>query len=191
MLHSLLFTFKKYKNMKRQTKVYTLKRFGSAALTTEYMGQEIRLEFSYGHGAIGCNRGTLIVNDKFTQDAIEHDSRFGSLITLTKTIEHDEDAEEVEPKDAKPDVQVVRAKRYTQAQLDAMKEGEKSEEAPKAKTKSKKAKAKEDDTTIVDSVSNLNDAYDYFAEQGMNIESKEQLEEAMASKKVAFPNLEL
>lgn len=62
-------------------KEYTLPGYSAAVLRFSYLGNTVNVEFKNA----GCKAGTsrYITGNKFVQDAIEKDPRFGSGIILT------------------------------------------------------------------------------------------------------------
>jgi len=137
----------------------------SAVLSTRYCGETIDFEFKNGISSLNGQRATFTTNDRFVQDAIERDPRFGSMFVLSQVIK---DEEEVAKEAAALEAPV-----------------ETQSDQPK-----KSRKKKDDGTTQVPEVVTINDAYDYFAAKGIVIDDDEQLEQTMRELNVSFPNLE-
>lgn len=66
-------------------KVYELARYDAMTLRIMYLGQEIQAQFKGGNNR--DKKARLITASVFVQDAIEHDPRFGGLITLAEKYE--------------------------------------------------------------------------------------------------------
>lgn len=65
-------------------KVYEAIKQNSARLCTTYCGILVELNFVNGNQILGRN-AELHTNNKFVQDAIEHDRRFGLTLRLKRT----------------------------------------------------------------------------------------------------------
>lgn len=152
-----------YTNFKKTNmiKVYEAIKQNSARLCTTYCGILLELNFVNGNQILGRN-AELMTNNRFVQDAIEHDKRFGLSIRLKRTYPEPSD------KAAKP---LARAAKTVQK-----KSTEKAEEDVK--------KAEE-----VASVTNTNDAIAYFLERGESPEGDLDIEALKKKYNVSFPNL--
>lgn len=135
------------------TKVYQLKYKRRASFYTTYCGIGINLDFM--HNVTDDDRAQLIVTNKFVQDAIEHDSRFGTEFILVDTYGEEE---------PKP-------------------------EAPTSTTSEKKPTKRAPKKVIVSDVTNINDAYDYFAAHGVVLTTLDELKAQIAKENVEFPNV--
>lgn len=82
-----------HKQTNYMIKVYEAIRLNSARLITQYLNVSIELNFINGNTLQGKN-AELITNNKFIQDAIEHDSRYGVTIRLKRTYQEELDSEE-------------------------------------------------------------------------------------------------
>lgn len=129
-------------NMK---KIYATK-YSRIIITLERGGVQAEIEFKNGRMNDNVN-GKFITSDPFLQYLIEHDSRYGSLFWIDKTIP---EANEEKPAD--------------------------------------KRKAKENVETVVDTVTDLVGAIDWFAERGKALTTEKQVCAAMKSMNVKFPN---
>ena len=82
------------------TKVYELLRRNAAYFETKFCGVVVPLSFTMGAGSDGESRAEMVVTDRFTQDAIEHDPRFGKQFVLAATYGEPDPVVE-EPKEPK------------------------------------------------------------------------------------------
>lgn len=64
------------------TKVYEIKGKDRCQIVVRYCGAKITAEFKQVAG--GSRRSQLVTSDRFVQDALEHDARFGGLFTCVK-----------------------------------------------------------------------------------------------------------
>lgn len=88
-------------------KVYEAIKQNSALLCTTYCGILLKLNFVNGNQILGRN-AELRTNNRFVQDAIEHDPRFGLAIRLKRSYPEPSDKQEVKPaKPVKGSVQAV------------------------------------------------------------------------------------
>lgn len=140
------------------TKVYQLKYKRRASFYTTYCGIGINLDFM--HNVTDDDRAQLIVTNKFVQDAIEHDSRFGTEFTLVDTYGEEE-----------PKTEEITSTASTTS------EKKPTKRAPKK--------------VIVSDVTNINDAYDYFAAHGVVLTTLDELKAQIAKENVEFPNVTL
>ena len=80
-------------------KVYEAKRFDELQIKLNYCGQALSVKFS---GADERHRASFTTANLFVQDALERDSRYGSLFTLVRKYNDDSvktaDAAEKAPK---------------------------------------------------------------------------------------------
>lgn len=138
-----LFSIKKIK--RDMTKVYQLRRRYAAYFETLYCGVSVPLVFNASLGNSGENRAELTTSDRFTQDAIEHDPRFGREFFLVETFGEPEP--EPQPEEQAP--------------------VEEQKKAPAKKTTKKAAKASKE-------FANINDALYYLEEElGADTEGKD------------------
>lgn len=152
-------------------KIYELTRMKTAFFITKYLEHTVELPFTSGRGNGNECRAEYVTGNKFIQDAIEHDARFGHDFVLTNTYKT---AEEI----AKEEEDARKAEELANAVVEPI-----EEEKPKKK-------AKKSNSNEVLEVRTLNDAFDYFANLGIAVDSKDQLEQTMRELKVSFPNLE-
>ncbi len=129
-------------------------------LSTKFCGVTVNMEFKGGSRTSNV-KASLETSSQFVQDAIENDTRFGTLFTLFRTYGE----EEQKPVEAEEEV----------------------EEAPKAKkvTKTKKEKKLMD---IAD-VKSVNDVERFFEERGEEVSGDEDIDRLMEKYGVTFPNL--
>lgn len=80
-----------------KTKVYHLTRHTAAFFQTKYCGVIVPLTFAPSAGV--DNKSSLTTTDRFIQDAIENDPRYGTDFYLAETID---DGIEQEPPKKKP-----------------------------------------------------------------------------------------
>jgi hypothetical protein len=66
-------------------KVYELTRFDAMTLRVPYLGQTVMANFKGGDRI--RSRAKLVTSDRFIQDALEHDPRYGVLFTCVKKYE--------------------------------------------------------------------------------------------------------
>lgn len=144
--------------------------FNEVQTNTVYCGVKVTMTFKGGNVVMGKS-ARLQTDDRFIQDAIEHDQRFQwGNIKLVNVVEL-EDTDGINRVN-KQDVAVTT-------------------EDPKPK-KGKKAKAaEEEEKQVVDGVKTLNDLDAWFAEQGVTLEgsSKSYIAGLCEKYNVTFPNL--
>lgn len=84
------------------TKIYELTRKRSAYFETKYCGIIVKMPFVDGRGSAGTERAEFVTSDRFTQDAVENDPRFGKEFFLAGSFGEEEvaqpSAEEATPK---------------------------------------------------------------------------------------------
>lgn len=139
------------------TKVYQLRFKRRAVFYTTYFGVGITLDFM--HSTSDDDHGQLATSDKFVQDAIEHDVRFGSEFFLLDTLGKDDVPEE--------------------------------DNVETTSTNNKKPKKNAPKKVVVSDVTNINDAYDYFAAHGVVLTTLDELKAQIAKENVEFPNLNI
>lgn len=144
-------------------KVYEALRMNAARLFTTFMGVKIELNFKNGNLLRGVN-ANLVTSDRFVQDAIEHDNRFGVTIRLKSSYAE------------------------TQEDKETLAEGKAGNKSTKLSASQKERIAK-NAVKAVDTVKTMNDVIDYFTSLGETVESEEQIEELKEKYKVKFPNL--
>lgn len=88
-------------------KIYTT-QYSKLSITLEHNGITAKVEFSNGRMGEGI-KAKFITSDPFLQYLIEHDSRYGSLFRLERTIEdvNDDKKKEEKKKDTKKAVDSV------------------------------------------------------------------------------------
>lgn len=161
------------------TKLYELIGMSSGRFETKYYGIRLTLKFEQGFSSTGIQVGQLITNDKFLQDAIEHDVRYGRRWRLKQVFERPK--EEPKQEEVVEEQQPV-VKRTTLP---------KREQKPKAEPKKKEESKAKVSRTIVETVTNRNDAAEWFAEKGSVFTTDAELQELMEKFDVDFPNLQL
>ena len=169
-------------NMKGEvfdTKLYELIGMASGRFATTYCGVRVLLKFDQGFSSNGLQVGQLITNNKFIQDAIENDARFGRRWRLKQVFERPK--EEPKQEEVVEEQQPV-VKRTTLP---------KREQKPKAEPKKKEENKTKVSRTIVETVTNRNDAAEWFAEKGSVFTTDAELQELMEKFDVDFPNLHL
>ena len=67
------------------TKIYRLNKRYAAYFETKYCGVVVPMVFTLGMGSDPEQRAEFITTDRFTQDAVEHDPRFGKAFFLAET----------------------------------------------------------------------------------------------------------
>lgn len=144
-------------------KVYEVLRMNNARLFTSFMGVKLELNFKNGNLLRGIN-GNLVTSDRFVQDAIENDPRFGVTIRLKSSYPESEE------------------EKTSIAEEKSGKHSSKTSEAQKERISKNAVKS-------VDTVKSMNDVIDYFTSLGETVESEEQIEELKEKYKVKFPNL--
>lgn len=154
-------------------KIYEAIKQNSARLVTTWCNVAVTLNFVDGNVYQGKG-AQLVTNDRFVQDAIEHDPRFGVTIKLKKRMAEESDNVEAE-------------KTQNTNKKDAAQNT--SDKAQKGKGKKGAAKDIPSGAEAIESVKTMNDAMDYFAEKGELLESAEGLSELCGKYGVAFPNL--
>lgn len=70
------------------TKIYEIKGKDRCQINVNYCGVKIVAEFKQVSG--GLRRSQLKTTDRFVQDALEHDPRFGSLYTCVQSFDDEE-----------------------------------------------------------------------------------------------------
>ena len=165
--------------MENSTKVYELTSMADGLFYTVYCGFRLTLRFTCGFNASGRNKGQLVTSDRFKQDAIEKDERFGKTWRLVKETKPkaQEVVKEVAEEVKEPEAPVVR-----NSGLPLRK---------KAEPKKKDVKEPKVSRTIVETVTNRNDAAEWFAEKGSEFTTDAELQELMEKFDVDFPNLHL
>lgn len=131
--------------------------------STTYLGVKVNLEFN-GGDQLSRKNGFISTSNPFIQDAIESMPSFGQRIVLKSVVKNE------------PIVET---------------QNEVVEEAPTRPTRAK-VKAfspKKEESNVVESVKNVNDAISYFGGKGITVESVDHLKEMMAKHNVEFPNL--
>lgn len=144
-------------------KVYEVLRMNNARLFTSFMGVKLELNFKNGNLLRGIN-GNLVTSDRFVQDAIENDHRFGVTIRLKSSYPESEE------------------EKTSIAEEKSGKHSSKTSAAQKERISKNAVKS-------VDTVKSMNDVIDYFTSLGETVESEEQIEELKEKYKVKFPNL--
>lgn len=144
-------------------KVYEVLRMNNARLFTSFMGVKLELNFKNGNLLRGIN-GNLVTSDRFVQDAIENDPRFGVTIRLKSSYPESEEEK---------------------ASIAEEKSGKHSSKTSAAQ----KERIAKNAVKSVDTVKSMNDVIDYFTSLGETVESEEQIEELKEKYKVKFPNL--
>ena len=147
-----------------ERKIYEIKGMDKCSMSTTYLGVKVHLEFK-GGDMMSRKDGFISTDNPFVQSAIEAMPSFGSKIVLK----------------ARYPMQDVVAAPVTETAEEVV------EKPRKAVTKKKSANT--DDTLVVYTVKNINDAISYFGEKGLTFESTDQLKELIAKHNLSFPNL--
>jgi len=162
--------------MKR--KLYELSGLISGRFSTKYMGVPVNLTFE-----TRGNKGQLVTDSQFIQDAIENDPKFGVFIHLKEAWDTDDAKEKATHSETDYPVQEfeVRPKRQkTRAEIYA---------ENKAKSASKVNGKAEDGSRVVDEVKNINDATEWFKrELGLTFSDAGELTALCEKHNVRFPN---
>lgn len=144
----------------------------SAVLHLNYFGIDLKVEFTNGNTA--RSRGAeFSTNDRFVQDAIEHDFRFGGSIKLKCTY---------------PEVSDKKPEQVTKNTRDEKGRGRRSGKGAADKNNSKDG---EDDqqVQVVESCKNMNDVVKFFTDKGEKPEGDEDIKALMEKYNVSFPNV--
>lgn len=169
--------------MDNNTKVYELTSLADGLFYTVYCGFRLTLRFTCGFNASGRNKGQLVTSDRFKQDAIEKDERFGKTWRLAKVFEQKEEKKAEPVVETKGTENLNNGESVTQNKgLPLRKKGKKDE---------KTADKPKSTRTIVETVTNRNDAAEWFAEKGSVFTTDAELQELMEKFDVDFPNLHL
>ncbi len=140
-------------------KIYTLENGMTwSRLSTKFCGVTVNMEFKGGSKTSNV-KASLETSSQFVQDAIENDTRFGTLFTLYRTFGEEEQ---------KPVEEVV-------------------EEAPKVKKAAKTKKEKK--LMDIEDVKSVNDVERFFEERGEEVSGDEDIDRLMEKYGVTFPNL--
>ncbi|WP_300877901.1 hypothetical protein [uncultured Bacteroides sp.] len=146
-------------------KVYEAIRMNSSRLITSYLGVKVELNFKNGNLLRGVN-ANLVTSDRFVQDAIENDSRFGVTIRLKSSYPESSDEKE-----------------------SIAKEKEKARRQSRSSSTREQRQAAKEEVNSVEEVKSINDVISYFTSLGETVEDEAQIEELKAKYKVKFPNL--
>lgn len=146
----------------------------SAVLHITYFGIDLKVEFTNGNTA-RSKGAEFSTNDRFTQDAIEHDSRFGSVIRLRGIFPEPSDNKPKNTKDEKG--KGGKSGKSTAAKDTNDKVGENGggERSPQAE--------------VVESCKNMNDVVKFFTEKGEKPEGDDDIKALMEKYNVSFPNV--
>lgn len=165
-----------------KVKLYELHHMLNAKFETVFKGVRITLNFKAGFGIGGQKIGQLITQNEFVQDAIEADPRFGKTFYLKREFSTDqEDEDSYELRQAPP---ARTANKKTNAEIYA------ENQAKIAAKKKAAAKKPATQATAVDTVRNINDAIEYFAQRGETFADQEELDKLCKKHAVTFPNLQ-
>ena len=158
-------------------KIYEIKGKQTAQIVVKYFGVERKFLFE-GGDIIRANGATYATADRFEQDAIEHDFRFGKIIFIRAT--YMTEAERAE----------AAAPRKSQEQKPASgNSGSKGNGG--SKNSGKNVQPTSGDTTPVPECKDINDVVEYFAQKGEVASNNEQLRELADKYNVSFPNVKL
>ena len=154
-------------------KIYECVRKNTARVVTKYLGVTLQLNFENGNIYAGMG-AQLVTNDKFVQDAIENDSRYGITFKLKRTIPEESDTDEAQE-----------AQSRTAENGGAVNgKGRKAKKAGAVSGTDGNGGAE-----VIENVKTINDAVDYFAEQGVLVEDVNQIGDYCSKYNVSFPNL--
>ena len=152
-----------------------------AVLHLKYFGIDVKVEFTNGNTA--RQRGAeFSTNDRFVQDAIEHDSRFGSVIKL---------------RGAYPEASDKKPEPTDKAAVDEKAKGGKTAKgcklaAYKSSNTGTADSGNDDDGSsaqAVESCKNMNDVVKFFTDKGEKPEGDEDIKALMEKYNVSFPNV--
>lgn len=150
-------------------KVYEAVRQNAARLVTKYCGVCVELNFINGNLFRGRN-AELSTNDKFIQDAIENDPRFGVSIRLAHTY-------------AEPSDTAGRVLPGGKVDMPAKKDNQ-----PK-RARRKAADTENYDMEQVEEVTDINGVIAFFERKGEQVSSEEDIEALKEKYNVVFPNI--
>lgn len=142
-------------------KIYEAVKQNSARLCTTWCGTLLELHFINGNQLLGRN-AELVTSNRFVQDAIEHDKRFGTAIRLKRVFSEPGDTE--------------------QPAADAGKPAE-------SRQGKKKTADRKSGPEVVESVKNANDAIAYFLGRGEPADGDLDIGELKKKYDVTFPNM--
>lgn len=142
-------------------KIYEAVKQNSARLCTTWCGTLLELNFINGNQLLGRN-AELTTSNKFVQDAIEHDRRFGTAIRLKRVFKESSDMAQPSANAGKP----AESKRGMKKPADAGSGAE-----------------------AVESVKNANDAISYFLGRGEPADGDLDIGELKKKYNVTFPNM--
>lgn len=140
-----------------------------AVLRISYFGIDMKLEFTNGNTA-RSKGAEYTTKDRFTQDAIEHDMRFGKTIFLrNKYLEPGEE---------------VKNSKTNKSDKNKGKE-------PECDEKGKEPECDENGKRIVSECKNMNDVIAFFKSLGENPEGDDDIRSLMEKHQVTFPSMSL
>lgn len=145
-----------------------------AVLHLQYFGIDLKVEFTNGNTA-RSKGAEYSTNDRFTQDAIEHDSRFGKTIFLRN-------------KYLEPGEEVKAAPAQKQEQAKEVKNGKTNKGD---KNKGKEPECDENGKRIISDCRSMNDVIAYFKSLGENPEGDDDIRSLMEKHQVTFPSMSL
>lgn len=165
-----------------------------AVLHFRYFGIDTKVEFANGNTARG--RGAeYSTRDRFIQDAIENDSRFGSSIQIKAVYPEPEDEVVNKPKPSgsnKSDTtggdKSGKGGKGGKGSKDS--KSEKSGKGDKTEpSESNESEKTEDGKTVISSFKSVNDVIEYFKSLGENPESDEDINNLKEKYQVVFPEV--
>ena len=145
--------------MRKYRKIYETPNRNYVCLEMQLGGIKTNIEFRNGRVANNIN-AQFITSNRFLQEMIENDKRFGSMIICKQVIDLGDFGEDEEAKPAPAP-------------------------APTPKKTSKKVSGK----TVVEEVRDITDAIDWLSKNGKVATTPAQVQKAAAELGVEFPNL--
>lgn len=140
-----------------------------AVLRISYFGIDMKLEFTNGNTA-RSKGAEYTTKDRFTQDAIEHDMRFGKTIVLKNCYPD-------------PNEEITTIKDAGAPKSPAANKGGKGGKGGKGN------KNEDIKVLIVEECKTMNDVIEYFKSLGENPEGDEDIKELMEKYGVVFPEV--
>lgn len=138
-----------------------------AVLHFKYFGVDLKVEFSNGNVARSIG-ATYTTSDRFTQDAIESDSRFNCGIRLKAVYAEPSDEENAKK--------------------------QKTTKPAKSGKPGKQAQEEKEDGEVVENIrscKNMNDVLKFFQDKGEKPESDEDIKQLMDKYHVCFPDVNI
>lgn len=171
-------------------KVYEIKGKQAAQLVFTYFGVSLKLMFEGGN--LSRNAGaTYTTNERFIQDAIENDYRFGKTIFVVSSYRTaEDDAQEAAAKAAQAE-QPAPAKTSSRNSSRSGKSSTKAAEPAPAESKAEEKPAEPQGPVAITECNDVNEVLAWFAMKGEVATSQEELRALADKYGVTFPNVEL